>query len=59
MATLEQMIARAQTAADEKGHRVALINLNPVGQSLWVLREWDARYEGDRTVRPVDPRPAA
>jgi hypothetical protein len=47
--TKERILAQAQRDANREGRPMAVLNLNPYSP-LYVIREWDQRYEGSREL---------
>jgi hypothetical protein len=47
--TKEQILKRAQLDANREGKVVAVLNLNPYSP-LYVIRQWDDRYQGHRDL---------
>jgi hypothetical protein len=58
MTPLEQITVRAQHAANREGRPMAVLNLNSYSP-LYVVRDWDDSFEGDRQlVARVEPKEA-
>jgi hypothetical protein len=47
--TRERAMMLAQRSADHVNQPMAVLNLNPFG-ALYVIREWDDRFDGDRQL---------
>jgi hypothetical protein len=47
--TKARAIELAQRSADHVNRPMAVLNLNPYG-ALYVIREWDDRFDGDRQL---------
>jgi len=55
MSKLERTLACAQRDADRERRPMAVLNVNQFSP-LYVVRDWDDRFEGDRQlVQRVDP----
>lgn len=55
MSQLDKIRVKAQFHANQERRAMAILNLNPYGP-LYVVREWDDRMAGTRTlVEKVEP----
>lgn len=46
--TFDKLKLQAQRDANRTGKRLAVLNLNKFSPPLYVIRQWDDRFEGDK-----------